>query len=144
MRCSNRTCSAVWQGQPRCPSCDSLPVPAASKAPRSTPRRTDEPSSVREHPPARLPGSRLPGSRRRSRAWVLYAALALMCLVGSVVEPKKAVAGLLFAVLFGAYARYIYRGGSIVFIPVPGCAGVLLLWLAAGSLMAGLILKGVI
>jgi len=70
-------------------------------------------------------------SRARSKAWVLYAVLASLVLFGSVSQPgTHTLGGLLVAGLLGLYARYLYRGGQIVIIPIPGCLLQLLTWLA--------------
>jgi hypothetical protein len=49
---------------------------------------------------------------RRSKAWVYYAILAVLCLVGAFSVGPSA---LLPAALTAAYATYLYRGGRIVF-----------------------------
>jgi len=51
-------------------------------------------------------------ARRRSKAWVYYAILAGLSLVG-VFAGKPA--GLLVFALCGLYSRYLYRGGRVVF-----------------------------
>jgi hypothetical protein len=77
-------------------------------------------------PPAHLSRT----SRARSKAWVLYAVLAALVLVGSLSHPgSQTLAGLLVAGLLGLYARYLYRGGQIVVIPIPGCLLQLVTWL---------------
>jgi hypothetical protein len=51
--------------------------------------------------------------RKRSIAWVYYAILATLCLIGSI---NAADARLLFpTMLCAAYATYLYRGGRFVF-----------------------------
>ncbi|MET7696476.1 hypothetical protein [Streptomyces sp. NPDC005485] len=47
----------------------------------------------------------------RSKAWVFYAVLAVLTLVAL---PGAGAVMLLGTVLFGGYAWYLYRGGSIV------------------------------
>lgn len=61
--------------------------------------------------------------RRRSRAWVLYAILAALGVVGVFVptEEGNRLGALVGAILCGLYARYIYRGGRFVLVPIPGC-----------------------
>ena len=79
--------------------------------------------------------TRLPGTRhRRSMAWVLYAFLAPLLLIGSFIVIGQGtvgtgLAGLLLAALAGLYARYLFRGGSIVFVPLPGCLVLLVMML---------------
>ena|SRR5215216_7847367 len=66
----------------------------------------------------------------RSKAWAFYAILAALALLGSVSQPgTHTLGGLLVAGLLGLYARYLYRGGQIVIIPIPGCLLQLLTWL---------------
>lgn len=47
---------------------------------------------------------------RRSIAWLYYAILAVVALIAGVGQPALLVA----ALPFGAYSRYLYRGGRIV------------------------------
>jgi len=47
----------------------------------------------------------------RSKAWICYAVLAVLTLVAL---PGAGAVALLFTALFGGYACYLYRGGSIV------------------------------
>jgi hypothetical protein len=69
--------------------------------------------------------------RGRSKAWAFYAILAALALLGSVSQPgTHTLGGLLVAGLLGLYARYLYRGGQIVIIPIPGCLLQLVTWLA--------------
>ncbi len=51
-------------------------------------------------------------ARRRSKAWVYYLILAVLSFIALCTGQ---VAGLAGMVLFGAYSRYIYRGGRHVF-----------------------------
>lgn len=51
--------------------------------------------------------------RRRSLAWVYYAIITALVVVGSFVPPIHP-AFLLVAVLTGAYSRYLFRGGRFV------------------------------
>ena len=55
---------------------------------------------------------RQPG-RRRSKAWVYYAAIAVLAVIGGIVTQSPSA--LLPAVLCAAYSVYIYRGGRFVF-----------------------------
>jgi hypothetical protein len=81
-------------------------------------------------PPPATPLSRTT-PRARSKAWAFYAILAALALLGSVSQPgTHTLGGLLVAGLLGLYARYLYRGGQIVIIPIPGCLLQLLTWLA--------------
>lgn len=57
-----------------------------------------------------IPGDTRP-VRRRSKAWVYYALLAILTLFA---VPSTHGASLIGTVLFGLYASYIYRGGRIV------------------------------
>jgi len=67
----------------------------------------------------------------RSKAWAFYAILATLALLGSLWQPgTHTLGGLLVAGLLGLYARYLYRGGQIVIIPIPGCLLQLVTWLA--------------
>jgi hypothetical protein len=78
-------------------------------------------------PPAHLSRT----SRARSKAWVFYALLASLALLGSLSQPgSHTLGGLLVAGLLGLYARYLYRGGQIVVVPIPGCLLQLVTWLA--------------
>ena len=53
-----------------------------------------------------------PGTvRRRSKAWVYYLILAVLSLIALCTGQ---VIGLLGMALFGAYSRYLYRGGRVV------------------------------
>jgi hypothetical protein len=80
---------------------------------------------VPEPPLAPAPAERLPGrrsTRKRSRAWLFYAALTCFALVASFTIPGELSAGGLIATcLCALYARYLFRGGRIVLVPVPGC-----------------------
>jgi hypothetical protein len=49
---------------------------------------------------------------RRSKAWVYYSIITALLVVGSI--AGQVWAGLLFAVVTGLYARYLYRGGRFV------------------------------
>jgi hypothetical protein len=70
-------------------------------------------------------------TRARSKAWVFYVILASLVLLGSLSQPgTHTLGGLLVAGLLGLYARYLYRGGQIVVIPIPGCLLQLVTWLA--------------
>jgi hypothetical protein len=80
-------------------------------------------------PPAATPFRTTPQSR--SKAWALYAVLGALVLLGSLSQPgTHTLGGLLVAGLLGLYARYLYRGGRIVVIPIPGCLLQLVTWLA--------------
>lgn len=98
---------------------------------RAAPAAGDErarvvPSRSAMAPPAHLSRT----SRARSKAWVLYAVLASLVLLGSLSQPgSHTLGGLLVAGLLGLYARYLYRGGQIVVIPIPGCLLQLVTWL---------------
>jgi hypothetical protein len=50
------------------------------------------------------------GDRRRSKAWIYYAVIAALCSIGGFAHPI----GFLGALLAGAYAYYLYRGGRVV------------------------------
>jgi hypothetical protein len=67
----------------------------------------------------------------RSKVWAFYAILAALALLGSVLRPgTHTLGGLLVAGLLGLYARYLYRGGQLVIIPIPGCLLQLMTWVA--------------
>jgi hypothetical protein len=99
---------------------------------RAAPAAGDErarvvPSRSAMAPP---PPAHLSRTRARSKAWVLYAVLASLVLLGSLSQPgSHTLGGLLVAGLLGLYARYLYRGGQIVVIPIPGCLLQLVTWL---------------
>ncbi len=57
-----------------------------------------------------IPGDTRP-VRRRSKAWVYYAVLAVLFLFA---VPSTHGASLIATALCGLYAAYIYRGGRIV------------------------------
>ncbi len=62
------------------------------------------------------------GPPRPSKAWLLYAGLAVVCGVLIFTTPGTGKLGPLLGVaLFGLYARYLYRGGRFVLVPLPGC-----------------------
>lgn len=50
--------------------------------------------------------------RRRSKAWVYYAAITVFVVVGSFAAGKPA--SVFLAIIPGLYAWYLYRGGRIV------------------------------
>lgn len=52
------------------------------------------------------------GPRRRSAAWLYYTALAVLSFIYLCMGH---ISGAIPLVLFGAYARYLYRGGRVVF-----------------------------
>jgi hypothetical protein len=58
-----------------------------------------------------IPGDTRLG-RRRSKAWVYYAIIALF---GLIAAPASHGSSLLVTLIAGLYAAYIYRGGRIVF-----------------------------
>jgi hypothetical protein len=49
-------------------------------------------------------------TRRRSKAWVYYAVIAVGCFLGGFAHPI----GFLGALLAGAYAYYLHQGGTVV------------------------------
>jgi len=63
-----------------------------------------------------------------------FAGLAALVGVGSFTQPADQLLwGLLIAALLGLYASYLYRGGRILIIPLPGCLIlVLVLFVTAG------------
>jgi hypothetical protein len=91
----------------------------SSSAPARDPRAPDTiPGSTEEASGAERAGSpkgrRLVAAgrpcRERSRLWFYYAALTILSVVSAFVSsPWMAIA----AVLFGAYAVYLFRGGSV-------------------------------
>jgi len=99
---------------------------------RAAPAAGDENATVATRPSrsATAPPAHLSRTRARSKAWVLYAVLASLVLLGSLSQPgSHTLGGLLVAGLLGLYARYLYRGGQIVVIPIPGCLLQLVTWL---------------
>jgi hypothetical protein len=48
--------------------------------------------------------------RRRSKAWIYYGLIALGCFLGGFAHPI----GFLGTLLAGAYAYYLYQGGTVV------------------------------
>jgi len=58
-----------------------------------------------------IPGDIRP-VRRRSKAWVYYAIIAVL---GLVAVPTSHGGSLIVTLLAGLYSAYIYRGGRIVF-----------------------------
>ena len=51
-----------------------------------------------------------PHTRRRSKAWIYYALLAICAVIVGFSQPTT----FLVAIGCALYSRYIYRGGSIV------------------------------
>jgi hypothetical protein len=151
-RCSSPSCQH-WDIQPGpCPVCGQ-PMVRTRAAPqvrqastaqlggdvdagRAAPAVGHEDATVAQPPsrsgmalPAASPSRTTP--QARSKAWALYAILAALVLLGSVSQPgTHTLGGLLVAGLLGLYARYLYRGGRIVIIPIPGCLLQLMTWLA--------------
>ncbi len=103
-RCTNPQCRARTSATYTCPSCGSRVAP------------DDSPASPPSSRPIRTP-------RSRSKAWLLYTALAAGALLAVFWQPGVGTkfTALLVAGLLGLYARYLYRGGRLVIVPVPGC-----------------------
>lgn len=78
------------------------------------PARPIPPNAGAPYTGAPYAGQPLPAARprrKRSVAWVYYTILAVLCLVGAFSVGPSA---LLPAVLCGAYATYLFRGGRFV------------------------------
>lgn len=143
-RCASSKCQH-WDLQPGpCPVCGQPMVRASAvsqvrQAATSSQLGSDvdegraAPAPSHEAATVAQPAARLSRTtpRARSRAWVFYAVLASLALLGSLSQPgTHTLGGLLVAGLLGLYARYLYRGGQIVVIPIPGCLVQLVTWLA--------------
>jgi hypothetical protein len=123
--CTRPSCRQEAATAGACSKCGA-PVAKTSDENATAGRSSPPPRSAPQEP--RREASRpLPSTARRGRslAWVLYAALAVLVLLGSFVEigngSASGLLGILGAGLCALYARYLYRGGSIVFVPLPGC-----------------------
>jgi hypothetical protein len=130
-RCTSVSCRADTDMPGQCPACGH-PVARVLLKPASVDQAAAAPASSPSvaPPAASARGPRLPGSAqaRRSAAWLLYAALAALAVVGSLWQPgPHSLGGLLVAGLVGLYARYLYRGGRVVIVPLPGCLLVVLI-----------------
>lgn len=139
--CSRPSCGTETTGPGVCATCGA-PIlrltRESSPAGRWTPPVTPAVAPAHPETTARLPGTR----RRRSMAWLFYAVLAPILLFGSVIvigqgQVGTGFLGLLLGGLTALYARYLYRGGSIVFVPLPGCLVVFIvvIFVAASALM---------
>jgi len=51
-----------------------------------------------------------PASRRRSKAWLYYAVIAVLCVIAGFTHPISFIG----ALLTGVYSYYLYQGGTVV------------------------------
>ena len=75
-------------------------------------------------------GLQIGGSR--SLAWLFWGVLGGLTLLGSVLLLGKgsvgqAFLGVILAALMLLYARYLYRGGAVAFVVIPGCSTLVLM-----------------
>ena len=97
------SCGSRCRGdQPYCTKCGSL-LTARSEGPMSSAHTETDVGTVNR--PVQTP------TRRRSRAWIYYAILAVASFI---MLCGGHIAGLAGVALFGLYACYLYRGGRIV------------------------------